>query len=190
MRAVHTVARLGTENSICLGSLLHCSISTPTSTHVVAATSSSVHCISGTQTHKRAFRCKSCPSFPRRLLRLIMEKPHATSITISLWIKQRPAVRSSHALRPNYSADDLVVRVRLRGLLCGKQLDEWFIEIRDKPLFFAHQHAAPGYLHGNAQTSFSWDLKHMELKGTDAGQGIPELTKTQRLTAPSEWQII
>lgn len=56
--------------------------------------------------------------------------------------------------------------------------------------FFAHQHAAPGYLHGNAQTSFSWDLKHMELKGTDAGQGIPELTKTQRITAPSEWQII
>lgn len=135
MRAVHTVARLGTENSICFGSLLHCSISTPTSTHVVAATSSSVHCISGTQTHKRAFRCKSCPSFARRLLRLIMEKPHATSITISLWIKQRPAVRSSHALRPNYSADDLVVHVRLRGLLCGKQLDEWFIEIRDKPLF-------------------------------------------------------
>lgn len=170
MRAVHTVDRLGTENSICLGSLLHCSISTPTSTHVMATTSSSGHCISGTQRHKRAFCCKSCPSVPWRLLRLIMEKPRASSITICLWIKQRPAVQSSYSLRPNYGADDLV-NVRLYSLLCGKWLHEWFIEIRDKLfLFFSRAHEADA--------------------GRDAGQGIPELTKTQRITAPSEWQII
>lgn len=44
---VHTVERLGTENSICLGSLLHWSISTPTSTRVIANTSSFSHCKQG-----------------------------------------------------------------------------------------------------------------------------------------------
>lgn len=83
--ALPTVGRLGAENSICLGSLLHRSISTPTSTHVMAATSSSVHCISGEHKHIKEHAAASLArAAPRRLLRLIMEKPHATSIAICL----------------------------------------------------------------------------------------------------------
>lgn len=44
-RRAHTVERLGTENSICLGFRLHWSISTPTSTRVIADTSAFLHCI-------------------------------------------------------------------------------------------------------------------------------------------------
>lgn len=62
-KGIHTLERLGTLNSICLGVLLQRSISTPTSTRVIAATSSFSHCVQTTRASKHTAQLLICKSF-------------------------------------------------------------------------------------------------------------------------------
>lgn len=61
-KGIRTLERLGTLNSICLGVLLQRSISTPTSTRVIADTSSFSHC-GKTRAFKRTAQLPICKSF-------------------------------------------------------------------------------------------------------------------------------
>lgn len=62
-RTVHTVERLGTENSICLGFLLQWSISTPTSTRVIADTCAFSHCRWGREQCTLSFSMQSSAEY-------------------------------------------------------------------------------------------------------------------------------
>lgn len=108
-KGIHTLERLGTLNSICLGVLLQRSISTPTSTRVIADTSSFSRCVTTTGAFKRTAQLPICKPFKFNYRNRVMYIYCCTVIQYTLCICLQGGC---YIVCSKYSTDDLADEVK------------------------------------------------------------------------------